>query len=180
MHFKKQMAMALFGVSLCIQGLFAQTNPKVERVIKSSFHSVSTIEAKQLILTKAQHQKVQSLAKAAVKSRIYRYYLVKSSSKTIGYGVLISRKVRTKMATVLYGFTPSGTLKFTEIMAFGEPPEYIPNETWMGQFREQSPAAPLKMGKDIPTISGATLSARNISDGARIARALVEIIREKH
>jgi hypothetical protein len=93
---------------------------------------------------------------------------------------LIARKVRTKKAVVLYAFDRNGTLKFAEIMAFGEPPEFRPTNTWMGQFSNKEASAPLKMGSDIPTISGATLSARMVSDGARIARALLKIIRKKH
>ncbi|BAF72810.1 FMN-binding protein [Sulfurovum sp. NBC37-1] len=171
---KKIVATLLLGIFLS-QTVYAKTNVKVEKVVKTSFDAVSDIETKRLILTKEQHRKVQARARAKVDTKVYRYYVFKSGSKTVGYGVLISRKVRTKMATVLYGFTPAGTLKFSEIMAFGEPPEYIPNEIWMGQFKDKGRNTPLKMGKDIPTISGATLSARNISDGARIARALLEI-----
>ena len=157
------------------QSMYAKANAKVENAIKGSFSGVKEIEAKQLVLSKVQHKKIQERAKAAVRTKVYRYYEIKSTAKTVGYGVLISRKVRTKMATVLYAFDTKGMLRFSEIMTFGEPPEFIPNDTWMGQFRSRNSDAPLKMGKDIPTISGATLSARNISDGARIARAIFEI-----
>ena len=174
----KTVSTVLLLLSICMASPLA-ANTKVEQVAKSSFASVSDIEAKRLILTKEQHKQVQQRAKAKVDTKVYRYYLFKSGSKTVGYGVLFSRKGRTKKATVLYGFTPEGTLKFSEIMAFGEPPEFIPNTAWMGQFSNKDRNAPLKMGKDIPTISGATLSARNISDGARIARALLEIAVKK-
>ena len=170
----KKIVAALLLAVLFSTALSAKANTKVEQVVKSSFKNVSAVEPKRLILTKEEYRKVQARAKAKVTTKVYRYYVVKSGSRTVGYGVLISRKVRTKMASVLYGFTPSGIMKFAEIMAFGEPPEYIPNDTWMGQFKEKGKSAALKMGKDIPTISGATLSARNVSDGARIARALLE------
>jgi len=49
----------------------------------------------------------------------------------------------------------------------------------MAQFKEKPDSAALTMGKDIPTISGATLSARCISDGARIARAIFEVVLKK-
>ena len=94
----------------------------------------------------------------------------------MAYGVLITRKMRTKKATVLYVFDKAGKLKFSEIMAFGEPPEFKPNQQWMGQFQNASASTKLTMGKDIPTISGSTLSARGISEGARIARAIYQVI----
>lgn len=171
---KKIFFILLFG-TLFSQSSIAKTNVSIENVIKSSFSEVSSVEAKQLVLTKVQYDKIKKRAKAAVRTKIYRYYEIKSATKTIGYGVLITRKVRTKKATVLYAFDLSDKLIFAEIMAFSEPPEYIPNKQWMSQFVNKPSSTKLTMGKDIPTISGSTLSARTISDGARIARAIYEV-----
>lgn len=172
---KKIFFTLLFG-ALLSQSSVAGSKASVDEVIKSSFTEVDTIEPKQIILTKEQFSQVQSRAKAAVRTKVYRYYDIKSKSERLGYAVLISRKVRAKKATVLYAFDNSGSLKFTEIMAFGEPPEYIPNKTWMGQLQDKDETSILTVGKDIPTISGSTLSARSITEGARIARAIYEII----
>jgi len=172
---KKIFITLLCGI-LCSQSGVAGNQASVDEVIKSSFTGVSTIEPKQMILTKEQFSQVQSRAKAAVRTKIYRYYDIKSKSERLGYAVLIARKVRGKKATVLFAFDNSGTLKFTEIMAFGEPPEYIPNKTWMGQLQNQAPSALLTVGKDIPTISGSTLSARSITEAARVARAIYETV----
>ena len=170
----------IFFILLCgallSQSSVAKTNTSVESVIKSSFTGVSTIDPKRIILTKKQFSQVQSKAKAAVRTKIYRYYDIKSNTKRLGYAVLIVRKVRAKKATVLYAFDNSGTLRFTEIMAFGEPPEYIPSKTWMSQLQNQNKSTTLTVGKDIPTISGSTLSARSITEGARVARSIYEII----
>ncbi|MCO4846248.1 MAG: hypothetical protein KC427_09545, partial [Sulfurovum sp.] len=168
---KKIFFTLLCGILLSQSGV-AKTKPSVDDVIKSSFTGVSAIDPKRIILTKKQFSQVQSRAKAAVRTKIYRYYDIKSKTQRLGYAVLISRKVRAKKATVLYVFDNSNTLKFTEIMAFGEPPEYIPNTTWMSQLQKQNASKPLTVGKDIPTISGSTLSARSITEGARVARAI--------
>ena len=172
----KNIFFTLLSGVLLSQSSVAKTKPSVDDVIKLSFTGVSTIDPKQIILTKKQFSQVQSKAKAAVRTKIYRYYDIKSKSKRLGYAVLIARKVRGKKATVLYAFDNSGTLKFTEIMAFGEPPEYIPSKTWMSQLQNKSNSTKLTVGKDIPTISGSTLSARSITEGARVARAIYEIV----
>ena len=165
----------LLGV-LLTSGSYAKTKVSVEEVVKTSFKNVNAVEPKQLILTKAQFSKVRSQAKTAIKTRVYRYYDIMGASKKLGVGVLITRKVRSKKATVLYAFDSTGTLRFTEIMAFGEPPEFIPSKIWMGQLQNQKPTAKLTVGKDIPTISGSTLSANSITQGARVARAIYEIV----
>ena len=172
----KKIFFTLLLGTLLFQSTASGSNASVDEVIKSSFAGVSSIEPRQIILTKDQFSQVQSKAKAAVRTKVYRYYEIKSSTERLGYAVLIARKVRAKKATVLYAFDKSGRLKFTEIMAFGEPPEYLPNKTWMGQLQDQDESAALTVGKDIPTISGSTLSARSITEGARVARAIYEIV----
>ena len=172
----KKIFFTLLLGTLLSQSSVAGSKASVDDVIKSSFTGVSTIEPKQIILTQKQFSQVQSRAKAAVRTKIYRYYDIQSKHGRLGYAVLIARKVRAKKATVLYAFDNTGKLKFTEIMAFGEPPEYIPNTTWMSQLQNQSASTKLTVGKDIPTISGSTLSARSITEGARVARAIYEIV----
>ena len=175
LHIQKLFFILILGIVLS-QSSMAKTNTKIDKVIKTSIAGVTEVEAKQLILTKAQHATIQKKAKAAVRTKVYRYYEIKKSTSTVAYGVLITRKMRTKKATVLYVFNKAGELKFSEIMAFGEPPEFKPNQQWMGQFQNASASTELTMGKDIPTISGSTLSARGISEGARIARAIYQVI----
>ena len=168
----------IWAVLLCLgfNFVFAKSAASVKAVIESSFDQVKSIEAKSIILTGDQVKEVRTLAKAPLDTKVYRYYDIIGRSGTLGKGVLITRKVRAKKATVLYAFDKKGTLRFSEIMRFDEPPEYIPSQTWMGQLQEQKPSAKLTVGKDIPTISGSTLSALSITEGARVARALYEII----
>jgi hypothetical protein len=165
----------LFGV-LTMSSSFAKTKVSVNEVVKTSFKNVSEVKPKSLILSSRQFKEVRSHAKAAIKTKVYRYYDIVSSGKSIGKAVLITRKVRSKKATVLYAFDKKSILRFSEIMAFGEPPEFIPSKIWMTQLQKQKPSAKLTVGKDIPTISGSTLSASSITEGARVARAIYEIV----
>ena len=167
--------MVLLGV-LITTSSYAKSKVSVTEVIESSFERVSNINPQALILTATQFKEVRKKAHTAMDTKVYRYYNILSKAKKVGTAVLITRKVRSKKATVLYAFDSKGTLRFSEIMAFGEPPEFIPSKIWMSQLQNQKPTAKLTVGKDIPTISGATLSARTISEGARVARAIYEIV----
>ena len=167
--------MVLFGVFFTSSG-YAKTKVSVKEVIESSFSLVTKVEPKALILTATQFKEVRKKAHTVMDTKVYRYYNIFSKAKKLDTAVLITRKVRSKKATVLYAFDNKGTLRFSEIMAFGEPPEFIPSKIWMSQLQNQKPTAKLTIGKDIPTISGATLSARTISEGARVARAIYEIV----
>ena len=165
----------LLGLLLSSMSM-AKSKVSVKEVIETSFQHVSAIESKSLILSATQFKEVRSRAKAAMKTKVYRYYDIVSSGKSIGKAVLITRKVRSQKATVLYAFDKKGTLRFSEIMAFGEPPEFVPSKIWMSQLQKQKSSAKLTVGKDIPTISGSTLSASSITEGARVARAIYEIV----
>ena len=165
----------LFGI-LVSQSSMAKSFPTIDAAIHASFPSSTKMEKHSLILTAKQFSQIQKKAKAKVDTKVYRYYTLSHKGLTTGYAILEFRKVRTKKATIIYGFDMKGTLKFTEILAFGEAPEWIPSKTWMSQFQNKSTKAALHIGKDIPTISGATLSARCVSEGARVARAIYEIV----
>ena len=170
----KTFTILLFGILLS-QSSMAKKFPNIDEVIYSSFPKSTIMEKHNLIVTKKQFSEIQKKAKARMNTKIYRYYTLKNEEETIGFAILQFRKVRTKKATVIYGFDMNSTLKFTEILAFGEAPEWIPSKTWTAQLQNKSPEDVLSIGKDIPTISGATLSARCLVEGARIARAIFEV-----
>ena len=165
-------------IILCLFG-FIHTGANavnVEQIIKETLPAATKIEADKIILTHAQAQKVMQKAKMKLSSRLYRIFRVDDAQKHLADGVVITRKVRSKKASVLYLFDTKGMLLFAEVLAFAEPPEFLPSKVWMKQFRNITSERPLQMGEDIPTISGATLSARNVTDGARLARALIEVV----
>ena len=98
----------------------------------------------------------------------------------IAYAILISRPVRTKDAAILYMFSPQGIIESVEVIAFNEPPEFTPSKQYISQFKGKSTKDTLRVGKDIPTVTGATMGARNVTDGARLALAIFDMLfREK-
>lgn len=165
----------MFVLIFIISPIWAKPNVvDVKSIIKENYTKEVSIERDKIILSKDELNSIKQMAKLPVKSKLYRYYKVKSEDKIIAYAILITQKVRTKKATVLY-FIENENVKFIEILAFLEPKEYIPKDTWMGQFDNKSLADEFKIGRDIPTISGSTMSARALSDGARLAIALYRI-----
>jgi hypothetical protein len=144
--------------------------------MKSTFAAQAEVSKKNRLLTKKQAAAVAKQAHMKLSTKIYRIYTATLNEKPVGYGVLITRKVRQKDAAVLYMITPKGTIDSIEIIAFNEPPEYMPNRSYTKQFSGKDTNDTLRVGKDIPTISGATLSARNVTDGARLALAVFYVL----
>ena len=74
--------------------------------------------------------------------------------------------------------SPQGEVRSLRLLAFHEPLDYKPADRWYGQFDHKSLGAPLRLGRDVHGIVGATLSARATTRGVRRALALYEVLIE--
>ena len=146
-----------------------------DAAMQSIFGSSADVEKKTLMLSKTESAAVSKAAKMKLSTRLYKLYTISDNGTVAGYGILISGKVRSKNAAILYAITPAGTIKSVEIVAFNEPPEFIPPQSWMKQFDNAKARSDLHVGKNIPTITGATLSARMVTDNARLALAIFDV-----
>ena len=155
---------------------FAQVLGDPLALTQRTFASKS-VEVENIILSDAQMTQLSKLSMQKIDSKLHRIYIAKNDVKVLGYGVLMSKKVRTKTAISLYLIGLDGKIKSIEIVAFNEPIEYLPSATWLNVFDQKSSANTLKLNQDIPTTTGATLSARAITDGARLALSLLDIVK---
>jgi len=135
------------------------------------------ITKKNLLLKKKEAAEVSQRAKVKLQSKIYRIFKVDDANTTRAFGVLITKKVRSKNAAILYLIeTQKSSIESIEIVAFHEPLEYVPSATWLKQFYGKTQEDALRVGNNIPTITGATMSARTLTDSARLALAIYEIV----
>lgn len=161
---------------LLVSHTFAQVLGDPTALTQRTFASKS-VETQNIILNDTQLQQLIKMAQQPIDSKIYRLYVAKNGDKPVGYGVLMNKKVRTKTAVALYLIGTDGKIKSIEIVAFNEPLEYLPTATWLNVFDNKNATNTLKLNQDIPTTTGATLSARAITDGARVALAFLDIIK---
>ena len=74
----------------------------------------------------------------------------------------------------------SGLVKGIEIMDYRETYGYqIRNKEWRNKFAGKSSKDSLQLDKDIPNISGATLSSKHVTDGVRRVLQTYEILKSK-
>lgn len=166
----------VFFLLIAFTGSFAQVLGDPVALTQRAFGAKS-VETQNIILSDAQLQQLSKASQQTIDTKLYRLYIAKNEAKTLGYGVLLNKKVRTKTAIALYLIGTDGKIKSIEIVAFNEPIEYLPTKTWLDGFDNKSAADTLRLNQDIPTVSGATLSARAITDGSRIALSLIPIVK---
>jgi electron transport complex protein RnfG len=135
------------------------------------------IEVRNIVLSKEQQEEVQRLSGVKLDTRLVSWYLVKRGKEVIAYAYVDTHVVRTKPEVVLYTITPEGRLDVVEVLAFQEPLEYMPDEEWLKVFKgkELAPGT-LRHRRDIPNITGSTITARAITDNARKVLAIWQVL----
>ena len=139
------------------------------------FSQEAKIEKTNILLTTDEAKSVQKLAKSKLKTKIYKVYRATKDGDLLGLGILVLHKVRSKDTAVLSIINPDGTLKTIEIIAFNEPMEYLPSKSWIEVLNNKTLSPGLALGKDIPSITAATMSARAATMSARIALSIFEV-----
>lgn len=148
--------------------------------MNQSYGAKSKISEDNILLTNIQAKKIQEESNVKLETNIFKVFKAEQNGKIIGYGVLINKKIRSKNGVVLYLISTDSVLKGMEIIAFNEPMEYIPSKKWISQFENVKTQTQLNLSKDIPTITGATLSAKSFVDGSKIAFAIYnEVLKGK-
>jgi hypothetical protein len=144
--------------------------------LKLAFPDAERVETINLFLTKAQLEQVKQRSGVTPDSPLYTFYVGKKGQDITGYAAIEAATVRTLPETVMVVLNPDGSVRFTEILAFFEPPEYMPPKRWLDQFRKIQLSPALRVGGEIHAISGATLSAQAITRQVRKTAALCEIL----
>ncbi len=156
---------------------FAYSKVDVTKYIKF-YYPDSVIEVRNIILSKEQVKRASKQAKVKIRSRLVSFYLIKDKAgNIIAYAYIDTHRVRTKPETVLYIINRKGELEVAEVIAFQEPPEYKADERWLNLFKGKSlEKDKLTLRRDIPNITGATLTARAITRSVRKVLALWQVV----
>ena len=97
-------------------------------------------------------------------------------------GWFIVDNVIGKHEFITYGaaLSPDGHVLGVEIMSYRETHGgEIRDAAWLDRFQGKSLADPFKLDEDVPNISGATLSCRNVLDGVRRLLALQKAVLDR-
>jgi hypothetical protein len=147
-----------------------------DEALELAFPDAEIVESKTFVLDEGQVGRIESLAKSAVDSKLVKIYKGVRGGDVIGYAVIDIHNVRTLPEAFMVVLTPTGEVRSLRVLAFHEPLEYMPANRWYQQFDRVSGAAPLRVGRDVHGVVGATLSARATTRGVRRALAFYEVL----
>ena len=147
--------------------------------IEEAFPNATRVEEKTWLLDDHELEAIQELAKAKIDSRLVTIYTGYREDQLLGYALIDIHTVRTLPEAFLIVMSPTGEIERLRLLAFYEPQEYAPQAGWLAQFNERPLAPGLRLHGEIDGISGATLTARAVTDGVRRALATHRVLLER-
>ncbi|MCR9143240.1 MAG: FMN-binding protein [bacterium] len=124
-------------------------------------------ERKAKYLSKAQQAELRQLADLERIGRFHTFYIARKNGQVQGYALFDTHIVRTKEETVFVALNADGSVRTARIVSFFEPQEYLAPDRWLNIFQNKSARDDLRPGRDLPSISGATLTTRAVSTAVR-------------
>lgn len=168
----------LFVICSCFRPphLLAEVFYARDEALALAFPDVDTVEKKTFIISDTQHEAAQQLASFKIESRLFAFYAGVKDGAIIRYAAIDTQLVRTHPETYMVTLSPSGAVEKVIVLAFHEPPEYLPAERWLAQFDGAVLSEGLRPGREIAGIFGSTLSANATSGGVRKVLALFKLL----
>ena len=104
-------------------------------------------------------------------------YQLSENNQTVGFLYLSQAKSRSDIIDYMVVFNPNLTILTVQVLVYRE--DYggeVGSTRWLKQFKGKTNGIAMKFGHDIQNISGATISARHMSEGVQqVSKKIVEI-----
>jgi len=172
------------AAALLLAGLVLVVAPLVEakvfysqkQALALAFPDADRIEEETFVLSEPEVGRIQSLARSRVDRRLVSIHTAWHGRELLGYAHIDVHTVRTKPEGFMVVLGPDGRVRSVRVLAFYEPLEYLPAERWYGRFAGKTRTDPLRLGRDVDAVSGATLSARAATEGVRRMLAYYDVL----
>jgi len=169
-------------VVVLLLAVFVAENAKAKvfysqsEALELAFPNAEKVASNTFILDENQVERIESLAKSELDSKLVKIYTGMREGEVLGYALIDVHNVRTLPEAFMIVLSPAGAVRSLRVLAFHEPLEYKPTNRWYSQFDNRSIEAPLRVGGDIHGVVGATLSAHATTRGVRRALAYYEVL----
>jgi len=151
-----------------------------DEALKKILPDADRFETKEIALTADQQLQAEQITGKQLHDSHVRYSIATKGDAIIGYTFPIEVIGKERPITLLIGITKEGTVIAVEVLIYRESQgSEIRYPRFMAQFKGKKKEDPLRMGSDIQSISGATLSSRGVTYGVKKALALFSVIKNK-
>ncbi|MFZ5467705.1 MAG: FMN-binding protein [Pseudomonadota bacterium] len=148
----------------------------VEQAQKAIFPEADRFVAAPVLLSEEQREAIED--RAGVKQRWEKQdvWRAEKNGRLIGWFIVDNVVGKHEFITYAAGLLPEGKVKGVEVMVFKETHgDEIREASWRKTLEGKTLADPFKLDKDVPNISGATLSCRNVMNGVKRLLVLQQV-----
>lgn len=135
------------------------------------------VSRRTVYLTERQRERVAELSGGEIDTARTHPYVARCRGGASGVAYFDTHRVRTLPETLMVVVGPDGEVDRIEVLAFKEPPDYLPRDAWYEQFFGHGLGPELELKRAIHPVTGATLTARATTDAVRRILALHEVLR---
>lgn len=166
----------LSSVILLIIFNFSFTPVTPEKALKNIYPG-SEIVVKNHVINESQRTEIEKQSGVKQESKLISFYQVMEHGQIKAYGYVDVHVVRTQPEAVMYVINKSARIEDVKILSFREPAEYIAPERWLKLFKNKSLENDrIVLRDDVSAISGATMTARAVTNNCRKALAIWQVV----
>jgi Na+-translocating ferredoxin:NAD+ oxidoreductase RnfG subunit len=168
--------LCLLPVAAIVAPAYATDYLTAEQAWKVIFPDAQTARPLLVKLNEGQRDKIKALSGLRQRWEEQKVWRMEKDGALLGWFIVDEVVGKHEFITYGTGLTPDGHVISIEIMSYRETKGDQVRETgWRKRFAGKTLADPFKLDEDIPNISGATLSCRNLTDGVKRLLALQKV-----
>jgi hypothetical protein len=169
------MLVAVVTAALSVAGARAEVFHSRESALRLAFPEADSVASRSLMLSDQQAERIEEISRTRLDARVVRLYTGLRAGEVLGYAFIETHRVRSLPETILVVLDPEGRSRAVHLLAFHEPPEYLPSERWLGQFQDRELDDELALRRGVAGIAGSTLTATAITAAVRRLLAIHEV-----
>ena len=161
-------ALLLIPATMLVAPAYATEYLSVEQAQKALFPEAERFVPAPVLLTEEQRDAISEQADVKQRWEKQEVWRAEKGGKLIGWFIVDNVVGKHEFITYAAALLPEGKVRGVEVMIFKETHgDQIREASWRKTLEGKTLADPFKLDKDVPNISGATLSCRNVMNGVK-------------
>jgi len=148
-----------------------------EQALARAFPPPARVVRSTSFLSEGQREAAQRAAQAPVDSAVVtRYAAFGPDGTLLGTAYFDAHVVRTAREVLMVVVAPDRGVRSVEVLAFGEPQDYMPRGGWLKRVEGKKQEDGLFVGRALAHVTGATLTTRAIAAAVRRVLAVHSLL----
>jgi Na+-translocating ferredoxin:NAD+ oxidoreductase RnfG subunit len=148
-----------------------------EEALRALIPEAAQFTPQTISFTDAQRQRIESLIGGRFRDAEATFWVAQRDGHPLGYATVLDVIGKEQPITFMVAVAPEGSVRGVQVLTYRESQgSEIRSKRFLAQFVGKTLDAPLRLGRDVHGISGATLSSRSTAFAVKKALALVTVV----